>query len=577
MRTNLFRATILVAVSYLVQPSAAEAFSVTQTIPDGYALAVAPTTTQIEIEFDEVPVLAPQSVRVAGVMSGLHEGTAVVVGNRIVYTVTSGPFFVGEMVRVNLHRNVSGASTSDGLTGGYYFTFTVASGVASANYADGIAYTASSIPYFIFGGDMDNDGTADVCAPNEGTNDVSIFLNTGGLGEFNSRTDYGVGDKPSSVFGEDFNNDGWIDIASADIVSGTMSVLINDGDGTLGPKTTYASGVVCRQVSGGDFDGDLDIDLVTSARESDLIYIFYNDGHGVYTTSTAYSNISDDPFTVRVEDFDRDGHADIVVGSQNLDRVDILLGSGTGSFTNIGNFVAGNGPWDTSANDLDGDGDCDLVVVNSFGNRISVLRNDGTGAMTSISADLTDAFPLGVHTADVDGDGDIDAISANFSGGTAQLFLNDGTGNLSLEQTLPVQETGSYPWAHDLDADGDLDITCVDEFGDLLWVFYNGNSATETPDPSSTRTTHLDMYIGPNPVLAADGTSIRLRNSVGAVSGRIVGVDGSLVRVLAKNTDKVLHWDGQDNEGRDVAPGVYYVRVESASGQSATGQIHIIG
>ena len=61
-----------------------------------------------------------------------------------------------------------------------------------------------------------------MAAPNEGTDNVSIFLNKGRDGYFPQHQEFGVGNVPSSIFGEDFDNDGDQDLATADIASGTV-------------------------------------------------------------------------------------------------------------------------------------------------------------------------------------------------------------------------------------------------------------------------------------------------------------------------------------------------------------------
>lgn len=555
-------------------PSAALAIDVVSTSPGAYALDVDRNLQDIVIEFSEAPILPAIAARVSGVMSGWQDVTTTVNGNELTIHVDPGSFFPSEMVRVNLHRNIASAGSGT-LSGGYYFAFTIGVPAGTGSWDEPEIYEVAQVPYFIHGGDMNEDDLPDLSVPNEGTGNVSVFLNQGGtIGDV--RVDYGVGSVPSSIFSEDFDNDGYLDLATADIASGTMSVLRNEGDGTFAPRVAYASGSTTRQVHGGDFDGDLDIDLATTSNATDQVFLFFNQGGGGFAPGQTFSSVADGPFTVHAEDYNLDGHLDLAIGCQQADRMSILINNGSGSFTNIGDYLSGNGPWDTVANDFDGDGDCDLITVLAFGNQISVLRNDGSGHFPTRTSAATDGFPLGAQVADVDGDGDIDAISSNFNGRTANLFANNGAGILTRVHTFEVNQTGSYSWASDLDGDLDLDISIVDENSDLLFIFYQAGVPTGTPGVGGA-TTAQSLFIRPQPMKITEGTSLFLRNVFGTVDVEIVGPDGRMVRHMADagigQKNPVVEWDGRDQAGREVAPGRYFIRLRTESGSTFTGQV----
>ncbi|MCB9465455.1 MAG: VCBS repeat-containing protein [Candidatus Eisenbacteria bacterium] len=576
------RSTLAALTCLATALTPAAALEVVSTNPSQYELGVSPSIPSIDIVFDEDIVVPSTSIRVAGVMSGIEPGTVTVTGNTLSFQ-PGATFLPGEKVRVHLHRDIEGMTSGTKLTGGYYFSFTVASGFGGIDFSEFSVFDASIIPYFIYGGDVDEDGRPDICVPNEGTSDVSVFLNDSGIGEFDARTDYGVGQKPSSIYGDDFDNDGWQDLATADIQGSTMTVLMNNGDGTFSPAGFYPTDSDdCRQVHGADLDGDLDIDLVATshvpAAGQGEVWVFYNRGSGTFFPGFPYTGIADGSFTVEVEDYDGDGHPDIAVGCREADLVTILLNDGTGgSFSIRGHYPAGNGPWDTDANDLDGDGDVDLVMADSFGNRMGVLLNDGTGAFTATSV-ATSAFPLGVHLADLDGNGTIDAITSNFSGANAQVFLNDGTGSFTWHENLLVQLTGSYPWASDLDGDGDMDISVVDENSDLLFVFYNGLTASSGPSENGRALPALLAL--PNPMRSDTGARILLRGKSRLARLDVVSPAGRLVRSLDGPSQPLglpyVDWDGLDGTGRRVAPGRYFLRGQTAEGRVLTGEVQVL-
>lgn len=567
-------------IAFALLPAPARALDVIESSPAPYELQVDRNLDEIWIRFDGTPVVPGGTVRVAGVSTGLRGGTATVSGDTLRFELEPGAFLPGEMVTVGLRNDISVSGGGGSLTGGHYFAFTVASAPASASWSESMSYGAARIPYFIHSGDFDGDGTADLAVPNEGTNDVSIFLNTNGVGVFTSRDDNPVGNKPSSIFGEDFDNDGDQDLATADIISGTVSVLLNDGDGSFAPAVVYpAAGLntECRQVHGADFDGDGDIDLAATSRGTDEVYIYRGHGDGTFAAGVPYTDLGAGPFALHTGDFDLDGHVDIGVACQTVDRLYILTNDGTGQFSTSGDYACGNGPWDLVGNDMDGDGDLDLVAVNSFGNQLAVLKNNGSGAFTSRNLYSTGSFPLAAHVADLDGDGDIDATASNFSGGSVDVFENLGGANLTLDVSLPVAVTGSYTWASDLDGDGDLDLSVVDELADSLFVFYNGSVPSDAPkpDPNLPAAT-TDIRVAPNPMSIGEGTTIYLRGLDAAIEARIYTVSGRHLRTLAnareEGGDQVVRWDGRDDFGRRVPPGRYFLSVE-ANGQARSHEI----
>ncbi len=356
---------VLPVLALLSIPTGASSISVVSTSPSRYQLGVSPALTTITVVFDTPPTIPdPAAVRVAGVMSGLHAGTTLVVGNTLTFT-NADPWMVGELVHVSLRSDIHfGASI---LSGGHVFAFTIASGPASASWSQPRIYDSGNVPYFIYGGDLDGDGTPDVAAPCEQSGAVAVHLNKESTGHFPDFDFYGVGDVASSVFGEDFDNDGDVDLATADIGDGTVSVILNHGNGTFAPRTIYNAGLVnTRQIHGGDFDGDNDVDLCATSFGTGVVYLYWNVGNGTFTFTT-YANVANGPFAIRTGDMNADGHLDIGVACQSADSLSVMINQGGGSFSTIGPYRIGDGPWCLNGNDFDGDGDFDLASVSSFG------------------------------------------------------------------------------------------------------------------------------------------------------------------------------------------------------------------
>jgi hypothetical protein len=106
-------------------------------------------------------------------------------------------------------------------------------------------------------------------------NSVSVLINDGN-GTFAARVDYVTGVAPVSVAVGDMNGDGKLDLAVANSHDGTASVLLNNGDGTFAAKLDYGTGDWPNSVDVGDLNGDGTLDMVIANRFSDTVSVLLN-------------------------------------------------------------------------------------------------------------------------------------------------------------------------------------------------------------------------------------------------------------------------------------------------------------
>jgi hypothetical protein len=95
--------------------------------------------------------------------------------------------------------------------------------------------------------------------------------------------------------------------------TGTVSVLLNHGDGTLSAGATYAAGNRPGGIGVGDFDGDGHPDLVVS-NILDGVSVLFNAGHGTFSR-LARTTVDHPTAGMTVEDFNGDGTPDVSVAS----------------------------------------------------------------------------------------------------------------------------------------------------------------------------------------------------------------------------------------------------------------------
>ncbi len=240
---------------------------------------------------------------------------------------------------------------------------------------------------------------------------------------FEVAVDYSVGNEPHSVFSADFNGDGDLDLAVSVYYYDSVSVLMNNGDGTFAAAVNYPVGDYLSSVFSADFDGDGDFDLAVVGFWSDAVFILMNNGDGIVATSANYT-VGHLPTSVFSADFDGDGDFDLAVSNGGSDNVSILINDGNGSFAPSVNYSVGDGPRSVFSADFDGDGSFDLTVANQNSDDVSILMNTGDGTFApAINCSVGDE-PYSVFSADFDGNGSFDLAVANAHSDNVSILMN---------------------------------------------------------------------------------------------------------------------------------------------------------
>src|SRR5579864_1224920 len=105
--------------------------------------------------------------------------------------------------------------------------------------------------------------------------------------------------------------DGKTDLAVACIPSGSVSILLGNGDGTFQPAVNYNPGAWPLSLAAGDFNGDGKLDLATA--DTDGISIFLGKGDGTFRHAPVDFAPGGSPLFVAVGDFNSDGRPDLAV------------------------------------------------------------------------------------------------------------------------------------------------------------------------------------------------------------------------------------------------------------------------
>ena len=212
---------------------------------------------------------------------------------------------------------------------------------------------------------------------------VSVLLGNGD-GTFQAPTDYvvgAIGIESKGVALADFNNDGLLDVVVAnDNVNGTtnstLPVLLGNGDGTLQAPVGYTVGIGPIQVVAADFNHDGNIDLATgntgntTGLGSGTISVLLGNGDGTFQGQATYP-ISPGAFLMRTADVNGDNQLDLVfnealggTGFIEYSEIGVLLGLGDGTFKNQVPVLAGDMfPRGLTLGDFDGSGKPGIVAA----------------------------------------------------------------------------------------------------------------------------------------------------------------------------------------------------------------------
>jgi len=441
-------------------------------------------------------------------------------------------------------------------------------------FADPVAYPVGANPNDVKAADLNLDNWPDLVVVNQ-LGSVSVLLNQGD-GTFYEASSFDVGASPRAVCVCRLDEDMYPEIITSNSESNTISVLFNRGDGTFDPAVDYPVGMSPYGIATADLNGDTASDVAVVNRNSLSVSLFLNDGTGTLIPSGGFSagGAYTKPTWLAVGDLDADQDADIAVVKNYFNLyfsagyVEIFRNDGTGNFTSTGTITTGRSATTPLTVDLDGDEDLDLAISGFVDNsyKLSVLLNDGNGHFGDPVAHY--AFADGrACSGDFDLDGNFDVAISKVNSGAFSVLLNHGNATFASAFTVSV---GSDPMgiaAEDLDRDGDTDIA-VAVYGEntVAVVMSTANPTSAVDEPDWVGQPYSLGHNVPNPFNPLTTISYSLPRA-SWLHLEVFTIAGrstrSLVDGWADAGEYRTDWDGRDDLGRTVPSGVYFYRLEA--------------
>jgi FG-GAP-like repeat len=303
-------------------------------------------------------------------------------------------------------------------------------------------------------------------------------------GQFKKASYYKVSHAPYRVIAAGFTPSGNLDLAFSDFTTGTIAILLGNGDGTFKrPRAFSIANPV--GIANGDFNGDGNEDLAvveTGGTGDGLLAMLLGDGKGGFKLSATYV-IGVQSVGVAVADFDGDGHLDVAVTDTGFEStpgdIVVFLGDGKGRFHRTQKFKFSQSPVGIAAGDLNGDHHADLAVTLAGSGSVAVFLNDGMGHFKEpVSYNAGGGEVVDVKIADLRNNGKQDLVIANASQGMVVL-LNKGDGTFGKPVIYPPTcQNCVGPMActvADFNLDSNLDVACATSIDDSYLFYGKGN------------------------------------------------------------------------------------------------------
>ncbi|MBU3062361.1 VCBS repeat-containing protein [Nocardia sp. NEAU-G5] len=340
----------------------------------------------------------------------------------------------------------------------------------------------AAVPAVLSVADLRHIGRSDVIVADYGaTATISVFLNNAD-GTFAPAKRYTTGIQADYVGVGDFNHDGILDLAVTNMTSSTVSVLMGKGDGTFKPAVDYPTGIGPGALALGDFRHTGNLDMVISNQEPTLSVLRGNPDGTFQPAQSVSAEGGLGSGSADAADVYGDGNLSFLRGNYVNDTVQVYRGNRDGSFRPPVYYSTGAlTPWYGRFQDLRHNGKQDIIFSSLGSSAISVLLNNGDGTYGQPRTYPTGLLPQCFEFADLRHIGRTDIVQANLGSNTITVYLGNGDGTFTRGVDVPV---GALPFSvglADFFHDGKISAVVANGGDGTISVLHGNGDGTFTP------------------------------------------------------------------------------------------------
>jgi Flp pilus assembly secretin CpaC len=348
-----------------------------------------------------------------------------------------------------------------------------------------------------------------------------------------ARTDFTVGQLPVALVAKDFNNDAKLDVAVANQSDNSISVFLNNDNGTfiaapsiqLGTselKPSAIASAIFRATDATHLVQPADLVIANSGSNTVSVLLGSENLDGTFAEAPGSPlTVGAQPSGVVIADFNGDGNLDFAVVNQGDNTISVFQGDALGGFTPFPRspFVLPStekGPIKMLSGVFDNSGKPEIAVLNAATQNIGLFQAsfdntfDGTFTELRGSPVATDVNPVAFAVGDLNADGFSDLAIVNQSANAVTVLINDGTSFFTPSVGSPLQ-TASVPAGvsiADFTNDGLGDIAVTNNGSSTLGVYANLGSG------AFSQRIELSVPPGPLAVISAITTTSGLPDAI---------------------------------------------------------------